>query len=212
MKFTLFLLLSFFVSCNAIPPVPVDSPEDFCPEIQNQVSPLSPSFDCVPVIWNSNVQYFNFSSSQKAKVVTALSLMKEVIQSEEFKEKILNHTYDGVETFVDNNGLTNAQIYEKIIAGAETLQPTANQTMDVELELYYANTSTVGYTYANSKRIWMNTKFFNTYTPASVSSNLTHEWMHKLGFKHSSYYSASRDYSVPYAVGRIVSSLARTID
>lgn len=224
MKFMLLALLSLSVACNETEPAPVvvpdSAPEETCmeftevPEIilQKQVVTLTPAQDCVPVVWNSNVMFIGFSTTQRTKIDTAISLMKQVIQSTEFKEKVLNHTYNGVKAFVDNGGLTNAQIYEKIMTGAETLQPTANQTMDVEVELYYADNSTVGYTYPTSKRIWMNKKFFNTFTPATVSSNLTHEWLHKLGFKHASSYSESRDYSIPYAVGRIVSSLARTID
>ncbi len=132
--------------------------------------------------------------------------------TEEFRTAVLNHTYNGSKTFVDNGGFSNAQIYQKILDGAESLQPTKNNTMNMEVELYYAATSTVGYTYANSKRIWVNTKYFNSNPVTSVSSNLFHEWLHKLGFKHAVSYSTSRDYSVPYAIGRIIGSLGKQFD
>jgi hypothetical protein len=81
--------------------------------------------------------------------------------------------------------------------------------MDTEVELYYAATNVVGYTYATSYRIWVNTKYFNSYSEAGVAHNLFHEWMHKLGFNHASTWSESRDYSVPYALGHLVGEIGR---
>ena len=88
---------------------------------------------------------------------------------------------------------------------------TKNNTMDVELELYQQKTKTIGYTYPNTVRIWMNKKYFSRYTPVKVADNLMHEWMHKLGFTHEVIWSKDRDHSVPYAVGYIVEELAAEI-
>jgi hypothetical protein len=57
--------------------------------------------------------------------------------------------------------------------------------------------------------IWVNTKYFNIYTPVSVAGNLFHEWLHKLGYTDASTFSISRDYSIPYAIGRMISGLAK---
>ena len=54
----------------------------------------------------------------------------------------------------------------------------------------------------------MNTKYFDRYTPYQVAGNLTHEWLHKMGFTHDSAATSTRPYSVPYAVGYIVRQLA----
>jgi len=171
--------------------------------------------DLVPNLaftWDTNIYFFNFSPSDEEKVLTAVELMKQVIASEKFKNAVLNHTYNGQKTFVDNDGYSNSQIYQIILEGAEIIgNKTKNNTLDVELELYYALTNTVGYTYSNSPRIWMNTKYFDTFSPSSVAGNLMHEWLHKLGFGHSSTWTESRDYSVPYAIGRIMSSMARNL-
>jgi hypothetical protein len=158
-----------------------------------------------------NAKLVNFTATREAKVQKAFDLVKRIIATEKFRSRVLNHTYNGVKTFVDNNGLTNSQIYQRILEGAETLQPTKNNRMDVELETYYANNNVVGYTYANSKRIWMNTKFFDPYTIPSVSANLMHEWMHKLGFGHASTWSVARDHSVPYGIGKIINELGREL-
>jgi hypothetical protein len=156
-----------------------------------------------------NVRTVNGTTTQKAKISSAIAKIKKVIASEEFRTRVINHTYNGSKTFVDNGGLTNLQIYNKIVGGAEILYPIINNMMDMEIEFYTnAFTSTVGYTYPNSTRIWMNTKFFNNYTSSEVTGNMFHEWLHKLGFKHTSYYTTARRYSVPYAVGYLMAELA----
>lgn len=159
--------------------------------------------------FNSNIQFFNFDSEQQDKMERAIEVIKLVVATEEFRNKVLNHTYNGKKTFIDNGGFTNAQIYQKILEGAEALQPTRNNTLDAEVELYYAATNIVGYTYPSSKRIWVNTKYFSTYTAAGVAHNLFHEWMHKLGFNHATSWSESRDYSVPYAIGSMMGSIGK---
>lgn len=157
--------------------------------------------------FDTNIMFINTDVDQQEKFDKAIEMIKKVVATEEFRTKVLNHTYNGSKTFVDNGGFTNAQIYTKILEAAETLQPTKNNTMDMEVELYYAATSTVGYTYANTKRIYVNTKYFNTNTVGGVAANLFHEWLHKIGFVHAVSYSTSRDYSVPYAVGKMISSI-----
>lgn len=153
-----------------------------------------------------NITYVNFTAAQKTKYEQAVAIVKKVVASKTFMDSVKNHKYGGKATYVDNGGKTNATIYQNILDGNEKLNNTKNNTMDVEIELYYANNTTVGYTYANSKRIWVNTKYFNTYTPSKVAGNLFHEWLHKLGYGHASSYSTSRDYSVPYAIGYMIST------
>lgn len=161
--------------------------------------------------FGTNIQFINTTSTQQAKFDKAVEMIKKVVATEEFRSRILNFTYNGTKAFVDNGGYTNAQIYQKILEASETLYPTKNNTMDMEVELYYAATSTVGYTYANITKIYVNTKFFDTNSVGGVAANLFHEWLHKIGFAHASSYSVSRDSSVPYAVGRMISSIGSTL-
>jgi hypothetical protein len=158
--------------------------------------------------FTTHLSFDNFSSAQEAKVNQAAELVRKVIASREFKDAIINFTYNGVRSFVDNGGNTNEEVYQRILDGAETLQPILNNAMDVELQLYTDSSTVIGYTFADSPRIWMNTKYFDTYTPVQISDNLTHEWLHKLGFTHADTWSDSRDHSVPYAIGYLVESLA----
>lgn len=158
-----------------------------------------------------NITLLNFNASQEDKILEAADLIRKVVTSEEFKNAILNHTYNGRKTFADNAGLTNAQIYKKIIEGAESLNPVKDNEMDVQLEIYQENNNTVGYTYPNTEKVWMNTKYFDRNSAAKVTTNMVHEWCHKLGFKHDQAVTAKRPHSVPYAVGYLVARLAAKI-
>lgn len=158
--------------------------------------------------FDTNVRTYDMSSSQEAKIQKAEYKIRKVIGSESFRTKVLNFTYNGKKQFNNNGGLTNAQIYSKILNGMESYLKSNNNAMDLNIKVYYENTSTVGYTTPSSSYINMNQKFFNTYTSNQVARNMMHEWLHKLGFEHAVMYSPSRDYSVPYALGKIMEQLA----
>lgn len=158
--------------------------------------------------WDANVSFVNFTRTQESKVLDAVDLIKQVIASEAFKNKILNFSYKGKKAFIDNNGLTNAQVYKKILEGSEKLNPGKNNTMDITVETYYVDANVIGYTMPSINKIYMNRKYFNNFTPVQVSANMVHEWLHKLGFGHDYESTPSRPYSVPYAVGYIVKTLA----
>lgn len=153
-----------------------------------------------------------FTATQEDKIQAASDLIKKVIGSEEFKNKVLNHKFGGKKAFNDNAGLSNAQIYKKIIEGSEMLSPGVDNQMDLNLEVYRAANNTVGYTYPSELRVWMNEKFLNANKPYKVTTNMVHEWLHKLGFKHSASSTPTRKYSVPYAVGYLVRNLAKKFD
>ncbi len=158
--------------------------------------------------FDTDVNTYSMTSSQEAKIQKAEEKIRRVIGSETFRSRILNHTYGGVKKFNNNNGLTNSQIYTKVLEGMESYLKSKNNTMDLNVKVYYQNSSTVGYTTTTSQYINMNTKFLNSYTSNQVARNMTHEWLHKLGFGHAVSYSTSRNYSVPYAVGSIMEELA----
>jgi hypothetical protein len=83
--------------------------------------------------------------------------------------------------------------------------------MDLELEIFNRNDTTVGYTFPNVIRVWMNSKFLNKYNAANVTTNMMHEWLHKLGFGHAYENTPTRKYSVPYAIGYLVAKIAKKI-
>ncbi len=191
------------------PTDPTDPSDPTDPPVDPPVVDPDPDVPEAAYIFDANIKFVNFDSADELKVQKAIEIIKKVIQSSEFKSKVLNFTYNKKMAFVDNNNLTNAQVYQKLLDGAEDLRPVVDHTMDLELELYYSWRSTVGYTYPSGLRIWMNTKFFDYYTPSEVAGNIFHEWTHKLGFDHASSYSVSRDNSVPYALGYLIEELGK---
>ena len=154
-----------------------------------------------------------FTGRQESKVASASRLIRKIVRSAEFKKAVVHHTWNGKKTFSDNNGLTNEQIYKKILEGSERqLNLGKNNTMDLEIELYTDNDSiTIGYTYPSIVRIYMNRKYFNKFRPYQVADNMMHEWLHKIGFNHAVKNTPERPYSVPYAVGYIVKRIARNM-
>ena len=171
-------------------------------------SPVSNVPD-LALTFDTNITQVNFTAAQAAKYNKAIAIVKLVVATEEFKNKVLNYTYNGQQIFADNAGKTNAQIYQSILDAAEELHPVKNNTMDLEVELYYEASSIVGYTNGGTTRIWVNTKFFDSFQENSVAGNLFHEWLHKLGYVHDFASTAKRPYSVPYAVGYIMGDIGK---
>lgn len=189
----LFSMVSFIITCTFYP-------SSFI--FAKNISPLA-------LTWQADVYMVNFDQEQKQKVYKAVEIIKKIIRGHEFKERIIKYSYKGRNHFVDNKGLSNEQIYQIILNGSEKIgNTTKNNTMDVELELYQQASKTIGYTYPNTTRIWINQKYFHKYTPEQVADNLMHEWLHKLGFTHSVQWNEDRDHSVPYAVGYLIEELA----
>lgn len=223
--FLLSCLFLFFVSCNpnqcqqkqsgsvqkaeapAACPTPTPDP-DPTPTPEPDPGP-DPDVPSEALTFDINVQLHEFDSNDEVKVNKAFEIIKKVIASSEFRKKVLNFTYNGKKQFVDNKGMTNEQIYQALLNGREDLLPEVDNQMDLELQLYYSWTSTVGYTTPGELKIYMNTKFFDPYTPSEVAGNVFHEWTHKLGFDHAQSYSVERDSSVPYAIGYLIRDLGK---
>lgn len=184
-------------------PAPV-TPEPVAPTPVSNVPALALSFS------TSGVELFDFTSAQEEKYNDAVALVKKVIGTEAFRSKVLNHMYGGAKSFANNNGLTNAQIYQSILDAGEKLQPSKNNRMDVGVKLYYQNSTVVGYTSTSITYINVNTKYFNSYDINEVAGNLFHEWLHKLGYGHDASVTAKRPYSVPYAIGYLIRDLGKS--
>jgi hypothetical protein len=176
----------------------------------NEGPPTDSDLPALALSFGTNVTLMDFQPAQEEKYNEAIALVKKVVGTEAFRDQVLNYTYNGVKQFANNNGLTNAQIYQTILDAAERLTPAKNNIMDVGVKLYYEDSSTVGYTSGSISYINVNTKFFDKYTASSVASNLFHEWLHKVGYGHDVAATTARPHSVPYAVGYIVGDIARS--
>ncbi len=198
------------------PPPPVDPPPEPPPEEPDPV-------------WVTNITYFGTQATQSR--IDKYEIVREqcertmnedggALGSGTFKTRV--EEYDSPYTsgrFVAASGSgphseSNEQVYAHNWNGNETrpAQTQVDNECDMEIEFYYANNSTVGYTYGTSKRVWVNTKFYDTFKPSQASGNLIHEWNHKLGYGHETGSSNYRPYTVPYGVGYIMRDINSSLD
>lgn len=208
--FSFLFLISFLVSCGK-------SGGGSATGGFTEISDADLAAENAPVqaqTFDINAQLSGFNRDQEDKILKAFELIKRVVATDEFKRKVLNKSYHGKKQYVDNGGMSNAQIYKKILEGAEMLTPDQNNTMDLNLEAYRESANVIGYTMPGIKTVYVNTRYLDqsNFTANEVAMNVTHEWLHKLGFKHAAKKNASRPHSVPYAIGYIMRSLAGRIE
>ena len=168
---------------------------------------VEPSSVEVKYLKVKSMQTTNFSGENLTKLQTAFKALEVVVNTQEFKERVLNFKNSVAErSFASNEGLSNEQIFEAFMEGREQLDRETPHEMNFYLKLYNKRwSSVVGWTEPGIKTINVNWKFFRTFKPSDVAGNLAHEWTHKIGFGHKS--SAEHD-SAPYAVGYIVREMA----
>lgn len=183
------------------------APESYIPGDAEYVDPLSVATGYLAV---KPMQVENYDANSLAKLNKAMAVLEKVVNTVEFKERVINfRNSKGERAFASNNGLSNEQIYEIFMDGRETLQQNTPGEMNFFLKMYNRPWSKViGYTSGDTNVINTNWKYFKTFTPDNVASNLAHEWTHKIGFDHK---SAAEHDSAPYAIGYIVGQMAKQI-
>ena len=147
------------------------------------------------------VKHHNFTKKQLNIVYLSLKKLDKILNSKKFKSKIINHTCLLTEKkeFLANNGFSNQDIYTKIIHGAE---------FSIYLDHDNYKKGNIGYTYPNGQTICTYAQWFNKYGEESYHVHLAHEWCHKIGFDHDMKRTEERNFSVPYAVHKIVEELS----
>jgi len=166
----------------------------------------------------SIARFTNFTETDRLKADQAIQLIEQVINSDEFQNRVLSFSYTDPDTgetipgFYQNNGLSNAEILKAIYDGAESYNPVPNNQMDLNITLFKPGPGyekVLGYTYPDSDTIWINENFYHSSTPADIAMNMTHEWTHKLGFDHDFEKTPLRPFSVPYAIGYMIQEMSR---
>jgi len=129
--------------------------------------------------------------------------MELILNSDLFKEKFLAMKPVG-ELSEWRHEERLPELYEYIMSGANILDPVKDGVIEIELDDYYKRFgSAVGYTYPSVKTIFVNTKYFDSFSNRDAGSNIAHEVMHKLGADHDFKATARRPYSIPYLMNTI---------
>lgn len=225
MKLILLIIAAILVSCNQnqvpttevpqapevksqpikIPTVPTQTPNPgHIGEGSMYAGPTKP-FPSATGYFTVKINTENCSDDQNKKYKLTEDFITKYVNSQNFKDLVMGFEFKKVKAFNNNEGMTNSEIYAHLVKGAEALMPSENYQMDITAVCYLQKfTSTIGYTYPNTLKIYANMKFHSSYTACDVAGNTFHEWTHKMGFDHSATYSADRDFSVPYGLGYAV--------
>lgn len=169
--------------------------------------------DQVPVeasTFETNISTVGMSVDQEEEIRKAEDIIKLVVSSEEFKKRVLNHTVNGVKTFLNNNGLTNAEIYQKILDAAEDGTLNKDNIMDLAVELIPQKSTLASRIFkiiAGIKKIFFFLNLFQNTTPAGIAQNLFQQWLGKLGF--STVTGSTSHLTVQEAIAKIIGELGQ---
>ena len=146
------------------------------------------------------------------KILVAGYLAGIVVKTEKFRQAVFNYEYNGYKGFTKTN-LSNEQVYEKIIEGAELYNGRANRTMEFIAQTFEPNKgdkddeNTIAFVRRGGRHVSFSTKYLYQNAPRKANT-IMHEWLHLIGFEHEKEYTDTRGYSVPYAVGDIVQEIS----
>lgn len=134
--------------------------------------------------------------------------LEKVINSNDFKIYILDHSMNKQKNFLENNNKNNHQIYFNIMSGEEVLNPVKDNEWQLHLnKKFILSRSTLAYTDKKQKEIHFSSRYIENGDDASISGTICHEYAHKLGYGHDTKNTKQWPYTVPYAVGDICTSL-----
>lgn len=134
--------------------------------------------------------FVGHTNNEVEKNKAGVQKAEETIMSKCFETEWMASELDETQT----NGLTKAQVLELL----------RSSKMTIEFEMYRSWKNTVGYTYASTKRIWMNRKYHDGMSACEKASNTTHELLHKLGQTHDVAATARRPFSSNYMANKII--------
>jgi len=159
------------------------------------------------------VEVTNFNPTQRQKLDRIIATLQKVINSEVFKNAVLNNEFNKSKSYANNNGQRNDEIYLSMMSGADGIKKDKDRSWDLHLNLRFIfSRSTVAYTLPGSPMIHLNQKFFINESEAKMAGTLCHEYSHKVGYGHDKKLTAIRPYSVPYRLGDHCESLYKKFD
>jgi hypothetical protein len=160
------------------------------------------------------VKTTNYDDARLTILKSALALIPPVLNSQNFKDAVINYKTNGQLTFSFKKNLfkdfehyTNQQVYDMIMQAQEDPGNVADGSIDLYLELLPGGGgSTIGYGNPGEETIYTYQDWFDQAKPEEIVNHITHEWCHKIGFDHAAYpwQDKFRENSVPYGVGDLV--------
>lgn len=228
MKILMTMMVFLSLSTQATTHEHVKVELNFDPDYQVSEKVFNGYLTVVPEEWSfpSGTQT---GKTQKAKYEKALEILEEVLNSEEFRIKVLSYKRsDGQRLYQKNyiwnesdNTLSNEDVYNLLMKGDEKMIPNSIGEMNIyswvkictRLQWVYQYqwcSGVVGSTAPSSSRtITHNWNFYKDFETPNMVANIVHEWIHLLGFLHGP--AATMREEVPYVVGAIAGQVAGNI-
>lgn len=206
------LLFTLFLSLNSNAAIRHTCPKDsYLPKINSTKALDVSDLDILYMLINDDINIKlifslgKFTEYQKSVMREAVVRTKAALETPEFKLWIASFPFSPNW----NRGNSNLKIYQNLIQGKEILSPY--NVIDNEWDVFYSSyTSTylqrnvLAYTSSDTKWIFFNLRNFSSNYETAVrtlAGNIAHEYMHKIGYSHSSNSTPERPFTVPYAIG-----------
>lgn len=152
----------------------------------------------------------NFTVVQKAGLIYALKLQREILNSQEFKYQFINLMCRQKE--LNGEELTMKEIYDLVLKGKSNLDSTEDHDLDYSITLYEDGSNTIGKTSMSTGKISTNKKYFDRWIKDEsfhlIASHLFHEYLHSCGFMHRWDWGRKRQ-SMVYRAGYLVRDLVK---
>jgi len=135
----------------------------------------------------------DLSEKNQKLIIRTCEMATPVLNWRVWEERIMRQDYR------EDKGKSGAHILSLIKTGAD--DPSKNPDGDIDLDItgFFRLSSTIGYTYLNSYRTWVNRRFLDKFSEAELFGHIMHELMHRaFGFTHRIHKG-----SVPYVVGYV---------
>jgi hypothetical protein len=143
----------------------------------------------------------NATTEDQARIDNALLLIEEVVNLESFREEIAKRKFSQTK-------MKGPQVLASILKASERYAPASEGVLDLNIDMYEEDSTTVGYTSPSDPFMHLNRFIHRRYSAAETAGNIFHEWLHKIGHTHSRWNWRNRENSVPYALGARLAEIA----
>lgn len=173
-KFNIFLIILLLSSCE---------PQDL---LQENINPI--------IVTLHEIK--NGDSIRDQRLIETTLSLEEALNSPQFQKEFLKLKLE------NTNNKTNREVFQSIVNGAELVNPGIDNTLDLYISFVYRpNSMGQGMASPSKNQIYLNTHYFDKNDVSMNASTIFHEWLHNVGYSHS---SPNNKKSVPYAGGNLV--------
>jgi hypothetical protein len=151
----------------------------------------------------------------RTRIYRAVELIETVVNTPEFESRLLdmNYTVEDVTTpGYSQTPLSPQEILASIHEAKENFSGGSPGVIDLKMDMYYEESDTIGYTSVEDPFFHMNRYFHYDYTATQTSGNIFHEWLHKLGHKHTFDVTPDRKHSIPYKLGYLMADMTAEVE